>query len=161
MSDSCRIQLVSVMGFCHNLWRQCRLGSHRRAVRNSRSFIMFFPKHSFWKCNVPVFKYHLTHSLILLQKWVHKNNWNIQNAQAFIGVSWSPRIPGTQFIKDSLANYGVSNYTMWRKSVQSRLSPGRNEENDSLREDSVMYHVSNTSGFIAKSLEFVESSRCS
>jgi len=56
--------------------------------------------------------------------------------QAFIGVSWSPRIPGNPIYKRltsqlwSIKLHDVEKVVTYHFSVQSRHSPGRNEEND-------------------------------
>jgi len=58
----------------------------------------------------------------------------------------APGVQGTQFIKDSLANYGVSNYTMWKKLLHiiPQYNPGFRLEGmrkttESLREDSLRF----------------------
>jgi hypothetical protein len=40
--------------------------------------------------------------------------------------SGAPGFEGTQFVKDSLANYGVSNYMMWKRLLHiiSQYNPG-------------------------------------
>jgi hypothetical protein len=120
MGNSCSLRFASVSSLF--VWSFFVIiyhenpDSHMQVVGNGSCFLMFwsyepnfFQKFSLSKCSILVLKHYIIHSLILLWKYVDKNNCdNIQNTQAFMRVLQNTSYPRTPLWKHCSRTWYIS-----------------------------------------------------